>query len=686
MTTTGVEMESPSSDPSGTAWFVRLTDSITTLTGAVSVVALLFMTTIVCLEVVFRFLLNQSIFWVTEIATYVLVGMTFLALASAQRAGSHISVELIVGTLNGPMRQRVEQVVDWIGLTFVTIAAWQMFSFNVQEFINGTRDWGLLSTLQWKPQVPVTIGLITFFLALLADIQKNSVVKSNGRLLAALLLFALLAAALWALGPYLVKIEGLRFDQGSILVALTLVVCSLLISGARVAAPFAAILLGLISLFWLVQNAGLGAQGLVLVGALIFLMLAGAKIAVSLGLAGLLGLYFFLPQPQLLLVAERSWGSVNTFTLTAVPMFVLMGGLLVKSGVTTQMFDALSKWFGRTPGGIAHASVAASSVFAAVSGSSLATAATMGKVACPDMLARGYSARLTYGIIAAGGTLGILIPPSIAMIIYGTTVGANVSELFMAGIVPGLLLTAAFMGGVFIWSVLYPQAAPRGDAYTFREKLSSLIGVLPFLFVIIAVLGSLYAGIATPTEAGAVGAAIAFLLCVQRRQLSLRSLYEVSLDTVRVTAFLLLIVVSASILSWVFDYLRIPNTMVEAVLSADLAPWMVLAVIAVAYIILGMFIDPISMMLMTLPVTFPIVMALGHDPIWFGITLVLLIEVGLITPPVGILLFVLRGMSDNVPLKEIVFGVLPFVLIILGFLVFLYAFPEVVHWLPNRMQ
>ena len=210
--------------------------------------------------------------------------------------------------------------------------------------------------------------------------------------------------------------------------------------------------------------------------------------------------------------------------------------------------------------------------------------------------------------------------------------------------------------------------------------------IVPFLLLIIAVLGSLYAGVATPTEAGALGAVVALILCIQRGKFSWSMLYETALETVKVTSMLLFIVVGAAILSWVFDYLRLPKTMVSVVEAADLAPWVVMGIIGLIYVILGMFIDPISMMLMTLPVTFPIVQALGFDAIWFGIALVMMIEVGLITPPVGIILFVLRGISGDVALKEIVYGVLPFVGLILLNVLMIYCFPEIVSWLPDQME
>jgi len=421
-----------------------------------------------------------------------------------------------------------------------------------------------------------------------------------------------------------------------------------------------------------------------LVASMIFMLLFGLRIALALGLVGMLGVYFLLSRPQLSLIAERAWSSTNTFTLAAVPMFIFMGGLLLQSGIVTGMFDSLVRWFGRTPGGLAHASAGASGVFAAVCGSSLATAATLGKVSCPEMIARGYSPRLTYGITGAGATLGILIPPSIPMIIYGTTVGASVTHLFMGGMLPGLLLMAFFMLTALVWAMVWRGAAPVGRAYTMKEKLTGSKGMLPFVIIIFIVLGSMYAGVATPTEAAAVGAFGAFILCLARKTIDIRKLFDIAMDTAKVTAMLLLIVVGASIFSWVFDYIRLPREIVGLITDARLPAWIVMAFMTLAYLVLGMFIESIAMMLMTLPVTFPIAMALGLDPIWFGIFLVLMIEIGLITPPLGMVLFVLHSMSEKIRFGQIVSGVLPFVVVMLVFLVVLYTFPEIVTWLPKH--
>jgi len=651
----------------------------------VSALALLAIMASICWEIFSRYVRNEPTTWVTEISTYLLVAVAFLGLAAAQRAGAHIHVELAVDMLPEARRRQLQVVTNWIGFFFVLFCCWKAAAFIYGEWRNGTRDWGLLSTPQWMPELPIFVGFVLFAIALIAEnlrLHPPSHRLAEGFVFVA---FITLPVVLAMLGPYPVALAGGRLDWGTLLVCAVFLAIVTVLSGWRTALAVLALLGGLAFVFWLTRGASALVVGSVLGAAVLLFMLLGVRIALALGLIGLFGLYLLLPKPQLLTVAERAWSSVNSFTLTAVPMFVLMSTLLMHSGVTSRMFDSLVKWFGRAPGGLAHASVGASALFAAVSGSSIATAATLGRVACPDMIARGYSPRLTYGVTAAGATLGIMIPPSIAMIIYGSTVGAPVNVLFIAGIVPGLTLAALFMTAALVWSMAVPNAAPRGQAYPLPEKLRSLVNVLPFLAVIAAVLGSLYSGIATPTEAGALGAAMAALLCVAFGRFSWRMLYEAAVETASVTAFIMLIVVGAAILSYVFDYLKVPRTLVETIKDAEVAPWVVILFISFVYLTLGMFVESISMILMTLPVTFPVVLALGLDPIWFGIYLVTMVELGLITPPVGMVLFVLRGVSGNVPLKEIATGALPFVGIILLFVAIMFAFPEIIAWLPSKV-
>jgi tripartite ATP-independent transporter DctM subunit len=655
------------------------------VSGFVSAMGLLAIAAIICWEIFSRYVRNEPTTWVTEIATYLLVAVSFLGLAAAQRADAHIYVELVVDMLAEKRRQQLQVVTNWIGFFFVLFCCWQVALFIYGEYRNGTRDWGLLSTPQWIPELPMIVGFILFGIALLAD---NLRLHPPRQRLASWFVFAALLAlpiALAWLGPYLVPAAGTRLDWGSALICATFLAIVFVLSGWRTGLAVIALLGGLAVIFWLARGASVLTLGAILALAILFFMLLGVRIALALGVVGLFGLYILLPKPQLLTVAERAWSSVNSFTLTAVPMFVLMSTLLMQSGVTSRMFDSLVRWFGRTPGGLAHASVGAAAIFAAVSGSSVATAATLGRVACPDMIKRGYSPKLTYGVTAAGATLGIMIPPSIPMIIYGSTVGAPVNVLFIAGILPGLALAVLFMAAAFVWSTTIPGAAPRGQRYSMTEKMRSLVNVLPFVIVITTVLGSLYAGIATPTEAGALGAAMALVLCVAFRRFSWKMLYDTAVETACVTAFIMLIVVGAAILSWVFDYLKVPRTLVETIKGADVAPWVVIAFISLVYVILGMFVESISMILMTLPVTYPVVIALGLDPIWFGIYLVTMVEVGLITPPVGMVLFVLRGVSGRVPLKEIAIGAVPFVGIILLFVAIMFMFPGIISWLPSKI-
>jgi tripartite ATP-independent transporter DctM subunit len=271
------------------------------------------------------------------------------------------------------------------------------------------------------------------------------------------------------------------------------------------------------------------------------------------------------------------------------------------------------------------------------------------------------------------------------MIIYGNVVGVAVTQLFLAGIIPGLLLSALFMATVVVWGLVSPRAIPRGESYSWRRKAGATVGVLPFIVLIVAVLGSLYLGIATPTEAGAIGAVAAFFMALRRGKLDRSSFFATLFDTVKVTAFIMLIVVGAAAMSWVFDFLRLPRAMVQVVTDAQLAPWLVMLIIVGIYLVLGCFIESIAMMLMTLSVTFPVIVSLGLDPVWFGVVLVLLVEIGLVTPPVGLVLFVLRGMSGNVPIRDIAYGVTPYIFVMLGFIWLLYAFPGIVTWLPQQI-
>lgn len=665
---------------------LRVLDGLSDMSGLISVLSLLTMTGMICFEVASRYLFGMPTSWAIEYATYLLVAVAFLGLSAAQRSGTHVQVEILVTNLSPERRDQFELVALWLSVLFVAMTAFQMIRFNYQEYIYDTRDWGLLSTPQWIPELPISIGLIFFAFALLADVFRIRPPSKPLLVWAVpMLIIGLVGALIWS-GQARYPVFGSPLDIRSLIIFAAVILGALAWSGAAIAAVVATATASLCFAFYLAEGSGLTLLGLMLVGALLLLLLVGVRVGISMGLVGMFGLLLLLPSPNLPILADRAWASTNSFTLTAIPMFVLMGNFLIRSGITGELFESMVRWFGRTPGGIANASIGASAMFAAVSGSSLATAATLGQVAAPEMIKRGYSPRLTYGVVAAGATLGILIPPSIALIIYGNVVGVSITQLFAAGMIPGIVLAMLFSALVFAWSLIVPTSTPRGEAYPLSVKLRALGKMLPFLFLISAVLGSLYAGIATPTEAGGLGALVAMLLCLQRGHLSIQVLYETTLEAVRVTSMIMLIVVGAAIFSWVFDFLRLPRAMVQLVEGSDLAPWVIFVIICGVYLALGTIIESISMMLMTLSVTFPIIVALGFDPIWFGVVLVLLIEIGLVTPPVGIVLFVLRGISGSVPLRDIVLGVLPFVVLMLTFIGLLYAFPQIALWLPAQTR
>jgi len=663
---------------------VRAIDGLSLGAAWLAAAALAALLAMICWDVGLRYLLNEPTSWATEISAYMLVAAATLGTAWTLRQDGHIRVELLLVRLSPPRRRQVELVACWAALGYVAIAAWQAAVLSIDNWLNGTRIFSLLYTPIYLPQIPMAAGLIAFAFAMLAEAWRLAPVEGRRADLVPLLWLAV-AVALVPLGLRPPNVPGLAVDCGSALIACALAASVWLWSGWRILLAVLALLLLAGLPFVLLKGAGVGWLVAVQLAVTLFVLVLGVRIGPALGLVGLLGIYLLLPTPAPITVAERTWDGLNSFTLTAVPMFVLMGSLLLRSGLSDLVFEALAKWLGRVPGGIAHAGIGACGIFAAVSGSSVATAATLGMVACPEMTRRGYSPRLAYGAIAAGGTLGILIPPSIPMIIYGSMTGAPVATLFVAGLLPGLLLMAAFSAVVVGWWALRPAAAPRGESYPLGEKLAALVGVLPVVLLVLAVLGVLYAGVATPTEAGALGAAAALLLCLLRRRLSFPGFVETLFETTKVTAFLCVIIVAASVLTYTFDYLRLPQLLVEAVGGAQLEPWAIFLAIAAVYVLLGMFIDSISMMVMTLPVLYPLAQHAGFDPVWFGVVLVILIEIGLITPPVGMNLFVLKGLGHPVTMREIVDGALPFCAVLLACLVLLYLVPDIALWLPRTM-
>ena len=419
---------------------------------------------------------------------------------------------------------------------------------------------------------------------------------------------------------------------------------------------------------------------------MIGLMLLGLPIAVSMVLVGAGAGVVVFGVPFLSSTGSMLWGVLNDNLLTAAPLFILLGELLLRSGMADRMYGAMAAWLSRLPGGLLHTNIACCALFAATSGSSVATAATVGTVALPSLHQRKYPMPQALGTLAAGGTLGILIPPSINMIVYGSLTENSIGKLFIAGVIPGLLLT-----GLFMLFVLRAQPGSRATCRARQlppmdERLRQLVHLVPPIVIFGIVMGSLYTGVATATESAALGVVVALFFAWRAKRLTWTMLETCFLQTARTTGMIMLILAAAFVLNLLISLSGVAETMTKAVTSLGLSATAMLLVLIVFYLVLGMFMDVMSMLVATVPITYPIVTALGVDPIWFGIFIILMCELALITPPVGMNLFVVQGVRpDKGGIGEVISGALPYVAIMMAFTLLLMAFPAIVTWLPGKM-
>ena len=421
---------------------------------------------------------------------------------------------------------------------------------------------------------------------------------------------------------------------------------------------------------------------------LFFVLFLGANLGLAMSGAALFGTTMIIGQDGALALAGLSvYESAQNFSLSVIPLFVLMGSFATKSGISTDLFSAFNTWLRRRKGGLAHASIAACAAFGAVCGSSIATAATMGKVALPQMAKFGYSDRLATGALAAGGTIGVLIPPSVIMLIYGILTETSIGDLFIAGIVPGLLLTLFFMITIVVMTRINPASAPdvaqQADDFEQGPQGSSIKKVWATLLLFIMVIGGIYAGIFTPTEAAGFGAVGALFLGVVMRRLTLKLIGECLIETVQTTSMIFLILIGAILFAGFLSLSGTPALLGQWITGLSLSPLGTILVIVGIYIILGAFLDTMAMIILSIPIFFPIVMSLGFDPIWFGVLVVLVVELALITPPLGMNVFIIRGVVPHVPLSQIFAGVLPFCIALIALIVLIIAVPSIATFLPE---
>lgn len=428
----------------------------------------------------------------------------------------------------------------------------------------------------------------------------------------------------------------------------------------------------------------------ILVGILLLVFLAvGVHIGVALGLGGILGMYLAIgPDAAWAQLATIPFSTTNEFTLAVIPLFILMGSLATTAGITTDLYKAAYNWLGHLRGGLAIATTLASAAFGAACGSTVVNAAVFTRMALPEMVKFGYDKRLSAGCIAASGTLASLIPPSILMVIYAVITEQSIAVLLMAGLVPGLLSAAVFIVGIYIWVLRRPEIAPTLDTrVSARERYKSLYGVWGIIFLFTIVIGGIYTGFFVPTYAGAIGAFGAFLIVVAKGRLTGKSMVETFKDAGVTTSVIFIIVIGGILFARFLTYTGLIADISTILLAWDLNPYLYLLAFAVIYLILGMLIEPIAIMVMTLPVMFPILTGVGFDPIWLGVISIKLAEISLMTPPVGLNVYVVRSASPiPLTLEEVFSGVMPFVLMDVITLGLLIAFPAIVTFLPELMR
>ncbi len=427
-----------------------------------------------------------------------------------------------------------------------------------------------------------------------------------------------------------------------------------------------------------------GLLGIVL---LLFLLILGMPIALVMMLVGVLGISYLTSIPAAFpVVAKTVYETAAHYPYTIIPLFVLMGGLAAIGGLTQKLFMAFDKWFRNWPGGLGIATIVSCAFFAALSGSSVAAAAAMGSIAIPEMRRFHYAPQLAVGVVAAGGTLSFLIPPSLGFVVYGVLTEQSIGKLFIAGLLPGFFLSLAFIIVIIILVKNNPALAPLiSGEIGWKEKISALFDIWETILVFAIVIGGIYLGIINPTEAGALGATILFLLTLGKRKLTWPNLSSSLREAARISVLVLFLVAGANVFSYFLALTTIPMTISSWLADLPLSRYFILTIIVLIYLLLGCFLDAISMMVLTMPVIFPVISNLGFDPIWFGVICVIMMEAGLITPPVGLNIYTLAGVVKDIPSETIFKGALPFLGAMLGVVILITIFPQIALFLPRMM-
>lgn len=611
--------------------------------AAVGAALVAVMALVIAVDVILRTLADHPLAWSIELEQFMSVLVVFFSIAYTLKKNGHVSVDIFSSKFSPKTDAVVNSIISVFGFYVFAILA----SENLGKMID-SYNYDEIAQVSHIPIWPfllvIVAGSVLFCLVLLVNLFSYL-----GKILTSMdnpwLMILIILGVSAIVTPFPYYLETFSIEIGD----------------------FQAGLLGILILV-----------------ALLFL---GAPIAIAMAFIGINGNWYLSGvDTSLGIVRMMVYETVADYFFCVAPLFILMGFLCYAAGLSTKLYDAGYKWFGQFKGGISIATVFGCGGFSAICGDSLATAATMGSVALPEMKRFKYHDALATGCLAAGGTLGILIPPSMGFIVYGIITEQSVAALFMAGIIPGIILTLSFGAIIAIRCHLDPSLGPAGPKVSFREKIISLKGVLPVLGLFLLVIGGLYQGFFTPTEAGGVGATGALILALTSKELTRKNLKEAFLNTGQMTSMIFTILIAVNILGYFISLSDIPLELSAFIVSLDVSRYVILLLILLLYVVLGMIMNIIPMIMITIPIIYPTIEAMGFNPIWFGVIMVIIMEMGQITPPVGINVFVISGIAKDVPMITIFRGVIPFILVQILVLAVLIAFPNISLFIPNAMD
>lgn len=621
-------------------YFSKIVGTVAKAGFVTSAFAVLMMMLPIVTDVLMRLTVNKSIPGVIEIEEIMMLFIVFAGLSWAKFSGGHIRVDLVFDVFPKKMQSLLLVFHSTCIVVFTGMMSYFIFEAAMEKkmYFETTPD---LYLPLWPVYVFASVGAGLLMLASLHALLQAVIacLKQNLNIVVAVLPVAV--GLLFLYSPFLLRGTGISQS-----------------------------------------NAAVGGLAVLFLMTLLMLRM---PIGFTMGIIGIMGMLIIKNSPSMAFSALAS-GPPSTclnFTMTVVPMFVLMGELALYSGISTEMFATASMWLGRLPGGLAVATVAGCAGFAAICGDSLATAMTMTSVAFPEMKAHKYHEGLACATLAAGGTLGILIPPSMGFIMYAIVTEESIGRLFIAGVIPGLLLAVIFAIMLMVIAIKWPHIAPRGEQFPMAEKIRALSGIVPMVLLIVLIIGGMMGGVFSPTEGGAVGAFGTLVYALVRRRITPKEFLDALRSTAGMTSRIMLVLIGVSILGYFLADTRLPFMLSDWVLSIGAGKYTVFAMIVGMYIVLGCLMNVIPMILLTLPAIFPTVQALGFDPVWFGVVTVILMEMGQITPPMGVVVFAIAGMPNTPPMAQIFKYILPFVLMMFLTIIILTIFPGIATWLPS---